>query len=204
MINFGTFGERLKQAREDNNLTVRILGEQIGVSGATISRYEKGVHEPTRATIDQLSEILGINPAWLMGANVEKFLSDIDTRSRPIPILGVIAAGLSIYAQENVQGWEYVTDNTDFCLRVKGDSMIGARIHDGDIVFIRKQSDVDNGEIAAILIEDEVTLKRVYKKDTSLILHSENPTYPDRIFFKKDLRELKILGKVKYVKFEAR
>lgn len=83
--------------------------------------------------------------------------------------------------------------------------MINARIHDGDIVYIRKQPDVENGEIAAVIIDgEEATLKRVYKLNGNVILHPENPTYKDMIFSKKDFKQVRIIGKVKYVKAEVK
>ncbi len=84
----------------------------------------------------------------------------------------------------------------DFCLRVKGDSMINARICDGDIVFIRKQPNVNDGEIAAVLIGDEATLKRVYKKKNEIILVAENPNYAPMVYKNHELNEIIILGKV--------
>ena len=85
--------------------------------------------------------------------------------------------------------------NADFCLRCKGDSMIEARIHDGDIVFIRQQPEVDNGEIAAILIGDETTLKRVYRSGDTLTLMAANPTYPPMVYTGEQLTSVRILGK---------
>lgn len=83
----------------------------------------------------------------------------------------------------------------DFCLRVKGDSMINARICDGDIVFIKKQPDVNDGEIAAVLIGNEATLKRVYKKKNEIILVAENPAYKPLVYKNEELNEIRILGK---------
>lgn len=84
----------------------------------------------------------------------------------------------------------------DFCLRVKGDSMINARIINGDLVFIRQQSDVQNGEIAAVLVDGEdATLKRVHKGTGTVTLHAENPNYPDQVFTRRDMRQVSIIGK---------
>lgn len=139
-----------------------------------------------------------------MGRSDNKYYSD-NNQDKRIPVLGTISAGNPIIAQENIIGHEYTSDNCDFCLRVKGDSMINARIHDGDIVYIRKQPDVENGEIAAVIIDgEEATLKRVYKLNGNVILHPENPTYKDMIFSKKDFKQVRIIGKVKYVKAEVK
>ena len=116
---------------------------------------------------------------------------------KKIPLLGSIACGEPILAEENIDEHIKCPDDVqaDFCLRCKGDSMIGARIHDGDIVYIRIQPDVENGEIAAVLIDDEATLKRVYKKAESIILQPENPAYEPLIFVREEINQIRILGK---------
>lgn len=101
--------------------------------------------------------------------------------NRGIPIIGTIAAGTPILAEENIEDY-FVIDNrvnADFGLRVKGDSMINADIFDGDVAFIRKQPTLENGEIGAILLENEATLKRFSKTENSVILQAENPSITD-------------------------
>jgi repressor LexA len=142
---------------------------------------------PKHIAIDKMAERFNINPVWLMGANVDKYL-EINMIQKKIPVVGTIAAGQPLYAEENIVGYECVQkdQDIDFCLIVKGDSMINAGIHDGDIVFIRKQSDVENGEIAAVIIDgQEATLKRVYKTGDAVILRSENPKYEGLCFQQK-------------------
>jgi repressor LexA len=190
------FGVRMREARNDKDLTVRELGEILGVSGATISRYETGEVDPKRTFIAQTALVLGVDPAWLMGANVDKYTAK-PIPCKKIPIVGMIAAGNPIFAHENIEGYEWICDddNVHFCLIVKGDSMTGARVFNGDVVFVRQQDDVNSGEIAVVLVDDEATLKRVYKIDGSIILHSENPSYPDMIFSRKDAKVIRVLGK---------
>lgn len=201
------FGQRLHEIREERNLTTRELGEMLGTTAATISRYETGVHDPKRVFIQQTASILNVNPAWLMGANVDKHIESDESTFKRIPVLGTIAAGQPILAEEHIEGYEFVPErsNLDFCLRVKGDSMINARIYDGDIVYIRKQSEVENGEIAAVIIDGEsATLKRVYKINGSVILRPENHNYKEMVFNKKDFKEINILGKAIFFKSEVR
>ena len=122
-----------------------------------------------------------------------------------LPVLGKIAAGVPILSQEDLIDYEFVSEslNADFCLKVQGDSMIGARILDGDLVYIRQQPEVETGEIAAVLIDGgEATLKRVYKLNGSIVLRSENPNYPEQIYGKKD--NVTILGKAILFKSEVR
>lgn len=154
----------------------------------------------------ELSNYFNINPAWLMGAeDVDKYLNEInELEHRKVPVLGRIAAGTPILSQENIEDYEYVNEKSkvDFCLRVNGDSMINARIYDGDIVYIRQQPDVENGEIAAIRIDgEEVTLKRVYKYPGTIILRPENSKYEEIVFNKKDFKQIDIIGKCVAVKF---
>jgi repressor LexA len=135
---------------------------------------------------------------------------DLDINdSVKIPVLGVVTAGMPIYAEENILSYEYVDKNEVkngdyFYLKVKGDSMINARIMDGDLVFIRKQREVVNGEIAVVLINnEEATLKRVLKTKDTVILQPENPKYVPMVFNKRDVenQNIQVLGKVVHVKF---
>lgn len=116
---------------------------------------------------------------------------------KKLPLLRTIACGQPIFTEKNIEGYCNCLDNihADFGLRCKGDSMIGARIHDGDIVYIRQQPDIENGEIAAVLIDDEATLKRVYKSGDSIILQPENPAYAPRVFVREEINQIRILGK---------
>ena len=206
VINLKLFGERLKGCRENLGLSVRDLGGKVGLSEASISRYENAIHGPGRDAVANLSEVLNVDPAWLMGANVDKYL-DYTIKGKRIPIVGIIAAGLPILAEENILGFEFIPDSVhaDFCLKVKGDSMINARILDGDLVYIRQQPDVETGEIAAVLIDnDSATLKRIYKANGTVILRSENPNFPDQIYTKKDMKAVRILGKAILFQSEVR
>lgn len=201
------FRRRLAELMADNNDTTYSLGEYLGLNPATISRYTNGSIEPKMPTIQAIAEKYGVNPKWLMGQDGESKYIDRTRRAKKIPIVGTIACGAPIIAQEYIEGVEYMPENTnvDFCLRVKGDSMIGARILDGDLVYIRQQPDVENGEIAAVLIDgEEATLKRVYKLNGSVILRAENPNYPDQVFNKKEIKRIKIIGKAIMFKSEVR
>lgn len=198
------FAERLLQLMAENNDTIYSLAEFLHLSPSAISRYTSASMTPKTLTIEAISTKYRVNPSWLMGSEVDKYL-DLEPKklSKKIPIVGLIAAGLPILAQQNIEGYEYVPSDlsVDFCLRVKGDSMINARILDGDIVFIRQQSDVETGEIAAIMIDGEATLKRVYKINGCIILRPENPNYPEQVYSKKDMKDVSILGKA--IRFQS-
>lgn len=201
-----TTGERIKTKRIERGMSADELADIIGVSRSTIFRYENGDIE--KFPVDRLEPIakaLNTSVAYLMGWENDTFnaLSAFDNifpiETVRIPFLGEIACGEPIYADEDRES--YVLAGTgikaDFCLRAKGDSMINARILDGDIVFIRRQDIVENGEIAAVIINDEATLKRVYyyRDDNILILKPENPAFEDLIFRNEQLETIKILGK---------
>lgn len=121
-------------------------------------------------------------------------------RTKKVPRLGTIACGEPILAEENIDGFDYVPEDIscDFSLICKGDSMINARILDGDIVYIRQQPTVENGEIAAVLIDNEATLKRVYINGDTIILQPENTAYQPIVYTGEKLNEIRILGKAVY------
>ena len=118
-------------------------------------------------------------------------------KNKKVPLLGTIACGEPILAVENIDKYVEMPETVHgtFALKCKGDSMINARIFDGDIVYIREQPDVENGEIAAVLIGDEATLKRVYKTPSKVVLRPENPMYDDMTYSKEELNQIRILGK---------
>jgi repressor LexA len=124
--------------------------------------------------------------------------------TQKIPLIGEIACGQPIFANEELESY-IALDNgikADYALRCKGDSMIGARIMDGDLVFIRKQPMVENGEIAAVIIDDSATLKRVYVYPNKLILNAENPKFEPLIYMNDELENIHILGKA--IAFQSR
>nr|DAP10360.1 MAG TPA: Repressor protein CI [Caudoviricetes sp.] len=187
-------------------MTLEDLGNKIGVSRQTIQRYESGVITNIPSDkIELLAKYLSTTPSYLMGwENSDSTLIETYENIYPIelkrfPLLGEIACGEPRFASEDRESYvEASTDiQADFCLKAKGDSMINARIQDGDIVFIREQPSVYNGEIAAVVIDDEATLKRVfyYPEKDLFILKAENPKYDDLVYSKSELDNIRILGK---------
>lgn len=188
------FTNRLRQALEFRNMSQSELSRLSGIGKSAISQYLSGEYEAKQENIYLMSKPLNVNPAWLMGFDVPMVGGELN---RGIPIIGTIAAGTPILAEENIEDY-FVIDNrvnADFGLRVKGDSMINADIFDGDVAFIRKQPNLENGEIGAILLENEATLKRFSKTENSVILQSENPSMTDwpRVYTSGNIR---ILGKL--------
>lgn len=194
--------DNLKRLRKAKKMTLEELAERLGTSKQTIHRYENGViANVPRRKVEQLAAALGVTPSTLMGwkddyADV-KGVMPISVKK--LPIIGEIACGEPIYANEEHESFAVVDESldADFCLRAHGDSMTGARILDGDIVFIRSQDTVDNGEIAAVIIGDEATLKRVYyyPNEEKLVLSPENPRYAPLVYIGEELSSIKIIGK---------
>ena len=193
--------DRLRALRKEKKMTLDGLAEAIGTSKQTIHRYENGIitnipHEKVAA----LASALGVSPSELMGWEGERGYENLRPISvKKLPVLGRIACGEPIYAEEEHESFAVADGklDADFCLIARGDSMIGARIFDGDLVFIRSQDAVDNGDIAAVIINDEATLKRVYyyPEEEKLILSPENPRYAPLVYVKDELDRIKIIGK---------
>ncbi len=199
-----TFGERVRARRESLGYTLAQVAEKIGVSEATMQRYESGViKNPTQPKIAALARALNVDVNFLMAWEQDDTPSSLPygllpIRRKRIPLLGPIAAGVPIFADEDLETHIAVDYDVkcDFALKVVGDSMVNARINDGDVVFIREQPDVTDGEIAAVIIDDSATLKRVYHIPGGVNLVSENSKYPPMVFTQENSNSVRIIGKV--------
>lgn len=192
-------GSYIKELRKEKGFSQEELGSLVGVQRAAVQKWECGsVTNLKRETIKKLSEIFGVDPSCFIDND---YMSYNNVFAMPkmnrIPILGTIACGTPILATENVEGETTIPEDikADFALRCKGDSMIDARIMNGDIVYIRQQPTVENGEIAAVLIDDEATLKRVYLADGTVTLVACNSKYQPFVFTGEQLSKIRILGK---------
>ena len=192
---------RISELRNKKSLSQAQLGKLVGAAQNTVSNWENGNRIPDYEMLQMLSNIFDCSVEYIMGKeNEEQKIKNIYTiKKKKIPLLGEIACGQPIFASEDRESYVMAgTDiNADFCLIAKGDSMIGARIMDGDIVFIKESPIVNNGEIAAVIIGDEATLKRVYyyPEKAKLILQAENPKYEPLVYIGEELNEIRILGK---------
>lgn len=204
-----TFGEKILKIRTERGMTQEELAKRLGYrSRSSIAKIEKGERDVPRRMIGDLARALGTDPSALMGwgESEEESFDELAGRygllpvaKKRFPMLGEIACGEPIFAAEEREA--YVTSDADidadFCLRAKGDSMTGARICDGDIVFVKSMPIVENGEIAAVIIDDEATLKRVYyyPDKGKLILTPENSAYEPFVFTGEELNSIRILGR---------
>lgn len=193
-------GEYIKKLRTEAGYSQEQLGFLLGVQRAAVQKWECGkVQNLKRETIKKLADIFEVSPSSFIDSDTYPDVDNILSipKFNRIPLLGTIACGEPILAQENIDGEVDIPEqiHADFALRCKGDSMIDARICDGDIVYIRQQPIVDNGQIAAVLIGDEATLKKVYISEGALTLMACNTNYAPMVFSGDKLNEIRILGK---------
>lgn len=199
-------GQKIKERRIALGMTQEDLAFKMGYkSKSTINKIELGINDIPQSKIMQFASVLHTTVAYLMDWEeapqntliYEKLGIFPLPEFKKLPLVGDIACGEPILAEQNIEDYINCPENIDatFCLRCKGDSMIGARIHDGDIVYIHQQPNIENGEIAAVLIDNEATLKRVYRQADKVILQPENPAYPPLVFVREEINQIRILGK---------
>ncbi|MGA4718825.1 LexA family protein [Fictibacillus nanhaiensis] len=215
-----SLGNQIKNLRRKSKLTQMDLAKKLGVSRSAINMWEHDDRKPSIPVLKDMAELFSIELMdllkYIIDENKNEKQDDNSVQESPtsysvtdylvpdstvkIPIVGQISCGSGGLAYEEIQGYEdtpasWLNGGEYFYLRAKGDSMMNARIFDGDLVLIRSQPEVEDGEIAAVLIDDEAVLKRVYKRDDTLILQSENPLYPPKIV----KNGVQILGKLKKI-----
>ena len=202
-----TFAQRLREGLDIRQMNQTELAKRSQISKSSISRYIKGDWEGKQGAVYALANALGVTEAWLMGYDVpmeaEEAPSPIPAGFEPlpematIPLVGSIACGTPILAEQNIEARIGVPAlwRADFALTCHGNSM-AAMIQDGDIVCIRKQPEVENGEIAAVRIGEEATLKRFYRQVDTVMLQAENPAFSPLVYTRDQLNEITIEGRV--------
>ena len=203
-------GDRIKSLRKSKGYNMRQMASALNLPYTTYVNYEKGAREPNSEQLILISKYFGVSIDYLMGRTDVPFTEETSENifekypniqplpeMRKVPLLGAIACGEPIYREEDE--WISLPNDikADFCLRCQGDSMIDARINDGDIVFIKACPEVENGQIAAVSIDNEVTLKRVfyYPEKNKLVLYPENKAYEPFVYMNEELNDIRILGK---------
>jgi len=191
-----TIYERIKELREQQGISQQMLAEKVGFKTASaVNKIELGLRDINQSKILAFANALNTTPGYLLTGNTK----DNEQRKlmHRVPLLGTIACGIPILADQNIESYIDTPEpvKADFALRCKGDSMINARIFDGDIVYIRQQETVENGEIAAVLIGTEATLKKVYVYPNRIELRAENPLYKPIEVEGAEMSDVKILGK---------
>lgn len=199
-------GDKLKKIRLDKNMSMEELKNllnnkyDLNISKSMISRWENGKSEPINTYLSayakefnlDMNDLLDIDLSEIEGIKIIKKFANV-------PLLGEIACGEPIFCQRNYDGYFQIDedlDKPDFCLTARGESMIDVGIHDGDLVFMKQTPVVENGKIAAVIIDEDVTLKRFYKKDHEIILQPENKAYSPIILRENDGQNIKIIGEM--------
>ena len=208
-----TLGDAIRAYREEHGMSMDTFADRSGISKSYISLLEKNQHPKTgkpiiptlktylcaaRAMNIDFDELIRmINDNVDISPEIPSYSNISPVSKQVFPLFDGIAAGQPRLMPDEIE--TYIESTTsiraDFVLKVHGDSMIGARIYDGDLVFIRQQPEVENGEIAAVAIGDEATLKRVYRYGDMIMLKPENPSYKEKVFSGEELTEVRILGK---------
>ena len=199
---------RIKELRKSKGINMKEAARLLKMPYTTYVNYEKGLREPTSEVLIQLADFYNSSVDYIVGRSDLNVPGDDRSYKTPeniypipemvkIPLLGSIACGAPILAEEHIEEYVDVPKHVraDFALTCKGDSMINARIFDGDIVYVRQQATVDNGQIAAVLIDGEATLKRVQLYEDHISLEPENPQYRPLVHWGDEMNTVHILGK---------
>ena len=198
-----TFADMLVYLRKRRGLSQQQFADKIGFTRSAVGMYETGRREPDFETLETIADFFNVNMDVLLGKPRPDTLSTLPSNVLPMPKmtkkprLGTIACGKPILAVEQAQEFDDVPESIacDFTLLCKGDSMINARIYDGDVVYIYQQPEVENGQIAAVRIGDEATLKKVYYNGQRIILRACNPLYEDLEYEGEALNDIEVLGR---------
>lgn len=191
-----TLQELLKEYKSKTGYNNETIGQLLGLSKSTVARWSNGETKILQSdTKTKLSKLIGIDVDIALNEQIF-FLKK--------PVLGIVKAGYDLLADQNIQGYMEVSqkdsEKGDFFLKVQGDSMDLAKIHNNDMIYVKKCDNVPNGTIAVVMIGEEVTVKKVIKKDNLFILEAANPNYENKYFTPQEVEELpvKVIGKVLY------
>jgi len=195
-----TIVDRIRALANSQGYSLPSLEAKLNLGNGTISRWNKSA--PNTDKLSKVADFFRVSMDYLLGRNTTPDLFTYGNiipipEMNKIPLIGSIACGAPILAEEHIEEYIDIPKNihADFALTCKGDSMINARIFDGDIVYIRQQDTVDNGQIAAVLIDGEATLKRVRLFDDHISLEPENPQYRPLVYWGEEMNTVRILGK---------
>lgn len=205
-----TFSERLKSLRSEKGWSQQRLADELNLSKSSVNMYERGEREPGFETMEAIADTFNVDMDYLYGRTDVKIAEPIQFNAGTVPpgfeplprmvkkpLIGDIACGEPITAEQNIADYVDVPESVhcDFCLRCHGDSMVEAGIQDSDVVYIRCQPQVEDGEIAAVRIGGEATLKRVYYDGQSLTLMPANSSYRPKTYTGPELDNIRIEGK---------
>lgn len=196
--------ENIKRYMEKKDINAKQLAKILDFPYTTVLSWINATNYPRIDKIEQMADFFGIKKSDLIEDKIDNIINRHPDphpirKIRSVPILGTIACGTPIWAEENFEGYIGIDPmhmDGEFALICKGDSMVDANIHDGDIVLMKKTSDVEDGRIAAVFIEDATTLKKVYKRDNSLVLQPCNKNYGPIVYSAKEAEDngIQIIG----------
>ena len=203
----GTFGQRLKELRNDRGISQNELSKYIGVSKSSVNMYERDEREPGFETLEAIADFFNVNMDYLLGR--EPDCKKPPARPLPsnliplqpmkkIPVVGQIACGTPILAEQNITDYIDLPQHiyADYALICKGNGMVNIGIQDGDTVYIRQQNEVENGQIAAVMVgDDEATLKRFYFNGSAVQLIAENPSIAPLLFSGAEMERVRVVGR---------
>lgn len=193
------FSKNLKYYMERNGKSTADLAGDLSFPFSTVSDWVHGKKYPRMDKVQALADYFGIMKSHLTEENNDLLPSNIAPllQMEKIPLVGQIACGEPILAEQNIEDYVDLPSHihADFALMCKGDSMIQAGIQEGDVVYIRKQEKVENGQIAAVMVdEDEATLKRFYYDGKMVQLVAENRKYTPKVFIGEDINRVRVIG----------
>jgi len=189
-------GDNIKRLRLGKGYSQEQLARKLDISQGAVSQWEKGKTIPDTPLLLQLAQIFGVSLNAFTDDSPQRDLDGVVAmRNMAVPIIGDIACGTPITAQENVEGYAQLPEgiHADFALKCRGDSM-KPTFNDGDLVLIRKQPEVEDGQIAAVMIDNEATLKRFYRQEDGILLVADNPKFPPLTIKNENISEMIVCG----------
>ncbi len=203
-----TLYEKIQMLCRKEGFEISNLGEKVpglSITRGSISGWKKGA-VPRASVLKAIADYFGVTTEYLLYDDEQSFQSHeihypgvYHPVMRRVPLLGKVACGKPIYSPNYDDGFALINSDViaDFALEAKGDSMSGANICEGDVVFFAETEQVDNGQIAAVFVDNEVTLKRVYyyPEQNKLMLAAENPKYPPMVYTNEELNDIRIIGR---------
>lgn len=194
---------RLRELRRTKGLTLKEVGALVGVAESTMSLYESGKRQPDYEMLQTLAEFFGVSTDYLLGRSDYPDIPAPTTKGKWIPVLGRVQAGIPIEAVEDVLDYEEISNEMAktgdfFALQVRGASM-EPRIHEGDVLIVRKQDDAETGDVCVVMVNgDDATVKRIKKSPEGLFLIANNPAFEPMFFSNREIDELpvQVIGKV--------
>lgn len=196
-----SIGGNIKFLREKAGLSQVDFAKMFGVTDKAVSTWENETRIPRMGVIEKIAAAFGVTKSQILDEEMDSSLPSniiLLPKMNKVPLVGQIACGTPILAEENITDYVDLPAHirADYALTCKGDSMIGAGIQDGDVVYIRQQPEVENGQIAAVIVNDdnEATLKRFYRIGDTVTLNPENPKVAPLIFVADDINNIRVIG----------